>query len=384
MRVLHISSGLGTGGAERSLLQLTRAQQLDTTIEAVRVVGLAGADALSAAFAEPPLVLDLRNGRLKALRKLVTAAREFAPDVIQGWMYHGNLAASYVGWRLGVPVIWSIRHSLEAIDRERFGMRMLVRMGSSACFRPRRVVYNSHAGWATHVAQGYGSKPSMIIPNGVDIEHFAPNNLRFSDEQPVAAGSEPPTRSPMDKPRVLGCIARFHPMKGIADLLQAHSVLHAQQPTELVLAGAGMTPQNTELDGLLHGHAAPVRLLGEVQDVRRVYAQLDALVLPSRFGEGTPNALLEAMACEIPVVATRVGDVPRVVPDEHWLVEPGDVEKLAATLTKLFALRDDERTQLVSRNRKHVEERFNLQRCHASYRLLYSDLCDDSPRRVAL
>lgn len=367
MRVLQITSGLGMGGAERSLLALSH--HLVERVELV-VANLSAADAIEAELPCPVWRYQLRARPWRDLSALRAAAKAFAPDVIHGWMYHGNLVASHISARCGrPPVIWSVRHSLEQLNQERAEIRALVRLGASRVLQPRRVVYNSFCGWQTHARRGYGSKPSMIISNGVDTDHFQPANTHKRQSARAALGI--PTEA-----AVIGCVARFHPMKGIATLVDSLAHLGHGQPVQLLLAGAGMEPGNAELQALLAaaGLAESTQCLGIVADMRRVYAALDALVLPSMFGEGTPNVLLEAQACGVPTVASRVGDAQRVVNEEAALVTPGDVAALRTALRRLLALSAADRAALVARQRERMENEYSLERCNRAYLDLYHEL----------
>ena len=279
-------------------------------------------------------------------------------------------------------MIWSIRHSLERPNEESRALRWVIRMGRMACFQPKRVVYNSFSGWRTHASFGYGTKPSMIIPNGVDINYFSSSAStgRLSSASSAAPARAPGVRSvgksESDALPLVGCIARFHPMKGIATLLEAHAALQATQPSRLLLAGDGMGADNAELTALIEqaGCANRISRLGLVDDMPSLYKGLTMLVLPSLFGEGTPNVLLEAMASNVPVVATRVGDAPRCVGNEEWIVAPGDAAALSGKMQAILALDEQQRASLLARNYQHVATNYSLPVCHERYHALYREL----------
>src|SRR5262249_15182476 len=103
-----------------------------------------------------------------------------------------------------------------------------------------------------------------------------------------------------------------------------------------------------------------VRLLGHLADTRDLYQSLDVYVLSS-LREGLPNVLLEAMAMEVPVVATRISGVPRLVRDGEngLLVEPGDIAGLAAAVRRL-AGDPDLRVRLRQAARTTIEQRYSF------------------------
>jgi len=113
---------------------------------------------------------------------------------------------------------------------------------------------------------------------------------------------------------------------------------------------------------------------GFVPDVRPVLRAVDVLVLPSRI-EGIPIVLLEALALGIPVVASRVGGIPRVLADgENGILrEPGDLDGFAAAVARLLDS-EDERRELGRRGRATILERFSARRMCAEYREAFESL----------
>ena len=112
-----------------------------------------------------------------------------------------------------------------------------------------------------------------------------------------------------------------------------------------------------------------------VGNVASVLSRLDALVLCSDF-EGFPNVVLEAMASRLPVVATRVGDVPSLIDEggTGFVVEPRDAAGLAAALERLASLDPGAREAMGARARARVEERFRMEAVASSYLELYEEL----------
>jgi len=103
------------------------------------------------------------------------------------------------------------------------------------------------------------------------------------------------------------------------------------QPARLIVVGDG--PEMPRCRSLLagHPHAGTVMLLGEQHDTRRYLAAADAFVMNSS-SEGTPRALLEAMATGLPAICTAVGGIPAMLRDRGWLTGPGDADALTAAM----------------------------------------------------
>lgn len=180
--------------------------------------------------------------------------------------------------------------------------------------------------------------------------------------------------------RVFAAVGRLSPEKNLALLL--HAFAGATRDADAVLLVVGDGPQREELQALASELKldARVRLLGCRDDMPALYSLMHALVLPS-LTEGMPLVVLEAMACEVPVIASAVGDVPRLLDrTQHGrLVAPGDRDALQTALRDACAqpaLRDDAA-------RRHVQEHHSAQAMARAYLDLYATLLEKTHARRA-
>jgi glycosyltransferase involved in cell wall biosynthesis len=162
---------------------------------------------------------------------------------------------------------------------------------------------------------------------------------------------------------VVGYVGRFVAIKNIALLVRAFAeVSQRQERMWLLLAGDG--PLRVEIEALCDrcGIADRVRFLGWTENLGALYATFDVCALSS-LNEGTPVAIIEAMAASRAVVATAVGGVPDVVDDGRTgvLVESGDAHAFAAALGRLAGNRV-ERLALGAAARREVASRFSSER----------------------
>jgi glycosyltransferase involved in cell wall biosynthesis len=190
---------------------------------------------------------------------------------------------------------------------------------------------------------GIPAERICLVENGIDTSRFRPDTPAM-------------TRGELGIPRdafVFGSVMRLSSEKNPLGLLEAFTRVAVEIPqTWLVLVGDG--PQRAEIQKRLHGSpiAGRVCLLGARNDPERVYPLLNCFVLPS-LTEGLPLALLEAMACECPVIASNVGQIERVLDDlPSSLVPAGDIEALAAAMRRAMdehALQPDLRQRVLTR-----------------------------------
>lgn len=222
-------------------------------------------------------------------------------------------------------------------------------------------------------ACGVAAQNCVLIENAIDTQAF--HRRHDSAEAKRKLGLSPGRL-------VVGAVGRLSAEKGFALLIEAvNQLLRAGMEVELVFVGDG--EQREQLTNLIArlGCGEHVHLLGYRADTREVYEAMDVYALNS-FREGLPNVLLEAMALEVPLLATRVGGVSRLVTGEEngLLIEPGDQEGLIQALTRLLG--DAELRQRLRRaGRATVEARYTFSARMEKIRGLYDDLlaCPQRP-----
>lgn len=140
--------------------------------------------------------------------------------------------------------------------------------------------------------------------------------------------------------RVVLSVGRLSKEKAHADLIEAFRLLRTTNPNSscwLVIVGDGPERAGLETAARASGQNDRITFAGQVSDVQPFYAAADVFVLPS-LSEGSPNVLLEAMAAEVPIVATAVGGVPEIVADEEsaLLVPPKNPQALATAIDRVL------------------------------------------------
>jgi len=371
MRIIHLITGLGQGGAEAMLLKLLGAT--DRAKFDPVVVTLMSAGALKESFRQldvPVHEVGMPRGAVTpgGILRLRTLARELAPRTIQGWMYHGNLAAVLMArFAAEKPdLLWNIRHSVHDLGMEKPLTRLVIRLGARVSDRPRRIIFNSSTSALQHAGLGYPRDKSVVIPNGFDLDLFQPDpraGARLRGE--LGLGSETP---------LVGWVGRMHPHKAPLDFLEAAKRVVAQSPqTRFVLAGSGMTGMDPGLRRFLDVNKLKdrVHLLGPRSDIPGLMGGLDVLCLSS-VTEAFPNVLGEALACGVPCVATDVGDAARIIGTAGRITPPSDPAALAGGLLELLALPPAARRDLGLQGRERIRKHYSLAAVTAAYEDLYT------------
>ncbi|MGH8212207.1 MAG: glycosyltransferase [Rhodanobacteraceae bacterium] len=210
----------------------------------------------------------------------------------------------------------------------------------------------------------------ICIPNGVDTQRFVP----LPEAKRTVARAE---LGFADDDLLVGCVANLYPVKRHSDLVEAFARVYSALPTaRLLLVGDGPLRSTLERQITRHGLGDAARLLGDRDDIASLLPIMDVFILASS-SEGLSNAILEAQACALPVIATRVGGNPDLV-DENCgrLVAPAQPAALAAAMLGL--LRDPAlRSRLGAAARARVEPKHSLQGMVDSYLRLYQDMAGD-------
>jgi len=373
IKVAHIISGLGTGGAESTLLRLLSASE--ELREGSIVISLRDKGAMGErieALGVSVCCLNLNNfyDIFTAAVKLRGLIKKYEPNVLQGWMYHGSFVAFLANLlsRHSMPVLWNIRHSLYDIGTEKRGTRYVIRMGAFISKYIAQIIYNSNVSATQHQVYGYAAEHNVIIPNGFDCDVFTPStDIRRKFRSELGITDE----------ILIGIVGRYHPMKDHENFLKAASIIKAKiASSRFVLVGAGLTEENRYLNSLIEklGLANYVFLLGERRDIPAIMPGLDILASSSSFGEAFPNVIGEAMACGAPCVSTDVGDVAMIIGNTGEIVPAKDSAALAEGIYKLASLSDNERCLLGLRARNRIIENYDLSTVAREYEKLYQSV----------
>jgi glycosyltransferase involved in cell wall biosynthesis len=308
---------------------------------------------------------------LKTLRQLVQSIR---PDLIQGWMYHGNLAASAAGsFSSHHPAVcWNVRHSLHDLGHEKAMTRWVIRAGRQLSSQPEAIIYNSSVSRTQHEHFGFASTRARVIPNGFNCSDLFPD---VKVKARVRRTLDIPTEAV-----VVGHVARHHPMKGHQNFLSAAAQVAAQSPhAHFVLVGRDVHPNHSHFQGLVPSELRQrFHFLGERDDIPDLLRTMDVLCSSSLWGEGFPNVIGEAMASGVPCVATDVGDSAFVVGETGWVVPPQDTVGVVEALNVALAELNDPVawSARCDTARSRIQQHFTLDQVVKSYTTLWREVLE--------
>ena len=381
MKIVHIITDLNVGGAQVMLHQLLR--HTDQSIVASEVVSLTDAGAVAAGIESlgiPVATMDMRGGvpDPMAVLRLARWLRRAQPDVIQTWLYQGDLLGGLAARIAGIrSLVWGIHNS----DVDPQNNKRSIRWTISACVRashylPSKIVCCAVSAQQFHAALGYPAEKMFVIPNGFDVDNFKPDrDARASVRREFAI----PDTAPL-----IGLSGRFHPQKDHKNFVRAAARLHARRPdARFMLCGEGSDWSNQELAAWIDEVAMrdQFHLLGRRQDMARIYASLDLLALSASHNEAFPMVIGEAMACGVPCVVTDVGDSALMVGDTGRVVPPKDAPALAEGWLELIELESEARQALGVRARQRIEQHYSIAAIVRRYENLYADTLQLEARR---
>jgi glycosyltransferase involved in cell wall biosynthesis len=366
IQVMHVVMDLEIGGGQASILTALQSHNPEAFNVTICCIGRAGALAKKAEQMGGS-VLSLDRQRLKndlgILWELMRLMRYRQIDVVHTHLYcrsnvYGRAAAALAR----VPVKVATEHGGIAVrTRKRWLADHVLERFTDGFIAVSRAVKENMV-----QQQGVPAHKIRVIHNGVD-----PYQFRVRESQTVARQA---LGLPVGIP-VIGCIGRLELIKGHSYLVDAMIQIRARLPQAVLLVvGAGTAQAALREQVRKRGLSGVVLVVGGQQDIRPFLQAMDLFVLPS-LDEGFGIALLEAMAMELPIVASNVGGIPEVVDNGKTgvLVSPRDSDALAQAIVALLK-HEEKRHRMGMLGRERVLSRFTAQHSASQLEALYESL----------
>jgi glycosyltransferase involved in cell wall biosynthesis len=363
LRILHIIPTLVRGGAEKQLALLAAGLPKDQFDVQVAVLTHTGPLEQTLREANVPVTLVGKRWKVDpfAFYRLKSLIRRLKPDVVHTWLFAANSYGRQAALAAGVKHVVA---GERCVDPWKTGLHFAV--DRSLARRTDRIVTNSSGVKDFYVRHGLPADKFTIIPNGIRAAAPAQPLTREQCFQQLGLS---PTK------HLIGIVGRLWPQKRLKDLIWAADLLKATRDDwQAVIVGDG--PQRWRLERFRDqvDIRDRVHFVGEQSDVPRLMPHFDVLWLGSEY-EGQSNAILEAMAAGVPVIATDIpGNRDLVVEGETGHLLPvGDRFEFARKTHWL--LEDDAlRQRLGEAGRQRIQQHFTIEQMVERHAALYREL----------
>ena len=330
MRIAFLIRSLNAGGAQRQVATLAcglRQRGDNVTV----IVFYGGNTPLASQLVECGVRLVTLDKKsrwdvLGFLYRLFSHLRAEPPDVLHGYLVDSNILVTLLSPILpDTGTVWGIRASNMNLSHYDWLARLTFQLSCWLSRFPDLIIANSEAGRRHHIASGFRQTKMEVVSNGIDTVYFRAD---------PAAGKRLRTEwNVSETTPLIGMVARLDPMKDHFTFLRAAALLVQELPdAQFVCVGDGPVEYRDHLlkfsDSL--GISSNVLWTGNRTDLPALYSALNLATLTSSSGEGFPNVIAEAMACEVPVIATDVGDVSAILGPLGTAIAVGSPAQLKA------------------------------------------------------
>lgn len=352
LRICFLAGTLARGGAEQQLYYILRA--LRNAGASLKLFCLTRGEWWEEKIRNLDVEVDWvgdHPGRPARLARIIREIRKERPHIFQAAHFYTNIYVALAARAVGAQEIGAIRSNLWSEVRHHGKL-----LGSLSLRLPRFTLANSSAALDAAIVSGVRSDRLALLRNVVDTERFRPTVRRNGPELRIASVGRLSFEKRHD--RVLRLMAR---------LKQAGA-----SNVKLTIAGAGPLRDELQREAQrLDLLPETVEFAGALEDTAALYRRADLLVLSSDW-EGTPNVVLEAMACGLPVIASRVGGVPELIRDGEngYLFDPSNEEAFFQEVMKVVS-DADLRTRVGIRARGYIKDRHSFERLSGNLESVY-------------
>jgi len=373
MKILHIITGLGRGGAETLLYQFCIH---DKEYEHI-VISLSGTQDYSLKLRRLNISvhsLNFSNSKIsiKGLYKLYKLIRQIKPDIIQTWMIHADMVGGIVGRLAGIKnIFWGVHHSNLTGRKSKNTTRLIIKVNSIlSYFIPKKIIYCANSSKKIQESIGFKKSIGVVISNGYNTNIFKNNDTfrkSFRNEHNIS-----------DDTFIIGHVGRYSPLKDQTTLIEAFHILEQKgYKFKLVLVGTNLDRNNIDLVSFLNKKelSDKVLLLGRRDDIPKIMNGIDLFVLSS-ITEAFPNVLNEAMACGTPCVSTNVGDSSLIIDSTGWVTQKKNQKVLANSITEAYEEKKLKNTLWLKRKlacRDRIVKNFSLEEMIKRYKDIWRE-----------
>lgn len=368
VNVLHIINGLDRGGAEKMLFKFNSFSKNDNKIKNI-TLSLTKKDFLNDSSESIDLFetyeLNLKSLNIfNAFKVIKIIKKKYKIDIVQGWMYHGNLFG-FIIQKLFFPdakIYFNVRHALYNYKFENIKNIISIKIGKYLSRYTDKIIYNSEVSKFHHEKIGYSKSKGIIIRNG-----FKKLQNNFDKQKKIFPWAI------NENTIVVAKIARFHKIKAYEIFLKACEKIDKKFNIQVVCIGNGTGGK--EFKKILNTFSFRNKplTLGEVFKPEIYLKDID-LLINSSFAESMPNIIGEAFLHGSFCIASDVGDTNLYFPDKNYLFEPNNHEMLVKKIQDFMNLSDLERKNIIKKSEINLLENYSLKKVCDIYKKHYGIL----------
>lgn len=362
MKIVHIITSLGDGGAENTLYKICKYDSSNKHI----IVSLIGYGKYYSLIKELKIEVHCLNLKFYTFYKIFFLLRilhNLKPDIIQTWLVHGDFIGGIASRLIGIKnIIWNIRYSNLEFGQSKLITIILIKLLTKLSFIiPKKIIIVSKKAEDYYTKEGFDKSKFVFIPNGYDLNVLKPDKKRLKNFKKNQKKIIP----------IIGNVARYHPKKDHNSLLEA---LHHLRTKDInftcILVGTNIDRNNIKLVSEIKrlNLSKHVKLLGQNDNITKIMNKIDVYVQSSSYGEGFPNVVAESMACETPCVVTNVGDASYIVGSLGWVSESKNSIQLAKNIERsLLEINSDKWFKRCKNSRLRIKSKFDISIMIKSY-----------------
>lgn len=330
MKIVHIVTGLGDGGAEHTLFKICKYDIKNKHI----VISLKKYGKYFSLLNKLGIEVYCLNANFFSVHKfffLIKLLQSLKPDIVQTWLVHADFIGSIAARLAGIKkILWNVRYSNIEFDKSKLTTILIIKILAKLSYiLPEIIIIVSKKAKKIYESKGYDKKKFKFIPNGYDLSTLkVSKNRKIYFQKRIKIKKQTP---------IIGYVARYDPIKDHLNLLNALSLIRLKDKDFFcILVGSNINKNKILINEIkklkLENY---ISLLGPVNNVSNIMNLLDIHVQSST-SEGFPNVVAEAMAHKTPCIVTNVGDSSYIVGQTGWVVPANNSAKLAKVIEIAF------------------------------------------------